>query len=960
MSVRLRDLARRLLGRCKRPPAGRPFRPGVGRLEDRVVPAAVLVNRVLRTTVDLRYDDTTKQVNILDANGSPTSVKFDTTLLLGNAKTAADFGANAAARFELVSTDGDATTAEAVRVTRGGNGGTTPSGNLTAELNVIDFLGGVRVERPATSAGTVAMNGGTQEVNVALATAAPADRSFVVLSSSMTGGGLASDGEWSVRGELSTANNLRLRRSQYAEAAAVAAQVVVFDADSGSKVVAGTQTLTSTATSVALPSTVDPAASFLLFSNSTSGAAGVEGKYRVSGTLVGNPQNGTRSAVFMTGVTPASGATVTYYVVSIAGAKVQGNNDPRSFNGESAEGGTTANEEMNTHVLQAAITPVDGTRSFAFATTSGGTAGRTDTLGDTSVIPKLNAGGVVVLSRADRVDTPAGGSSLESAARTSWAVVELPTQVAGDLVIIDQNGNELSEQEENQDGGVVLLNNDNDNYNFIGDQATSTYQLQDKDENGPVAGEDDLMQIHIKPDANNVVGSKFVLEFFGNIRIWSAANKGQEIISGQTEFDATVTTVAWVEGVSTSSTVGDTKIKLMGKWQTSYNPIDEAAVSVVGFTGPSAVPEYSKLSYSFTAPVDFSIRQWAAQNGTVLPSPLVGPIGRTETRTVFWGVGARVGGITVDIQSTAGRKWTMGIGRIDIVHFDWVSTDGINRNRITYNNADYDYVINQTAEAGIAYSSKRSAKNPGPLEIPAVIASVKLYDMRGPDDGKGGTRGERYMEIGIIQTIEVVNDHADFNFEGPIRPGAQPVRRTSSLDPLIATQTLYLDGIADRAHTVATTTSPWYDSRQSDITTSSPYFKPTSDGATGGKSFILDDSPHGRPTDQLYLTSEGENGVSAIDGLDFISIAWKFNMYVAARTVQTLDNDAASVYTQYATADWTFDASGGIKDNVWKSTTGVVNSGKDSFIFAQSGLQVSIPPGKQFNLVPETWVTIPQ
>ncbi len=74
-------------------------------------------------------------------------------------------------------------------------------------------------------------------------------------------------------------------------------------------------------------------------------------------------------------------------------------------------------------------------------------------------------------------------------------IVDKELKPTGDLDIIDSNTAEVPESKEETPGCLVSANNDNDNYNFIGDQATSLIHELDMKENAKVVGENDLIKI---------------------------------------------------------------------------------------------------------------------------------------------------------------------------------------------------------------------------------------------------------------------------------------------------------------------------------------------------------------------------------------------------------------------------------------------------------------------------------
>jgi hypothetical protein len=335
---------------------------------------AVLVKQVLHAAAALPFGTGTTTTSL------GTSVDLSRSFVLGSHRQAADWPGNAVARFELIDEDSDPTTAEAVRVSRAGDGGNAVSGTLLADVSVVEFCSGVRVEHR-----TAVFGPGDSQVDLALDAIAPASQSFVLLSQSTDAAQPNQDERWAVRGELVDGGaTLRLRRSETGATTTVTAQVVTLDAASGALVQTGTVTVNG---SVSVNYTPQPGAGeFLFFSNSAPASAdGVEGKYRVRGSLA----NG--QATFATAA--SSTVWVTYYVVSVPGAVVQ--SGVNGFNAQLAENGV----EDGVHYTEAMLAEVDRTRSFAYLTASGGTSTRNDTLG-----------GHLIHGRADWLRNAASGT----------------------------------------------------------------------------------------------------------------------------------------------------------------------------------------------------------------------------------------------------------------------------------------------------------------------------------------------------------------------------------------------------------------------------------------------------------------------------------------------------------------------------------------------------------------------
>ncbi|MGL4463494.1 MAG: PKD domain-containing protein, partial [Planctomycetia bacterium] len=363
-----------------------------------------LVEDVLHRNAVLAYGQNTTTVDLGQ------SVQFNRSIVVDTHRQAADWPGNSLVHLQLIDTDGDASDAEAVEIARGGDGGNAISGALTSEFTVVAFASGVHVEHRLA---TFASN--SQQVDLTLAHAAAADRTFLVQSQSSPADSPDQDERWAARSEIvDNGATLRVRRSETGASTTVALQVVTFDADSGASVKSGTVALNSGNATVAYASQT-ATNELLFFSYSAGDPNGVEANYRPRGYL----ENG--QAKFATAGTGAG--WVTYHVVALPGAVVH--RGVETFAGETAENGATP--QAGIHFADLAIPGLDPNKAFAYVTASGGASNRSDTLGDTSFAATLSAAGLH-LERADRQDVPVvtNGSSLESAAKAAWFVVELP------------------------------------------------------------------------------------------------------------------------------------------------------------------------------------------------------------------------------------------------------------------------------------------------------------------------------------------------------------------------------------------------------------------------------------------------------------------------------------------------------------------------------------------------------
>jgi hypothetical protein len=177
----------------------------------------------------------------------------------------------------------------------------------------------------------------------------------------------------------------------------------------------------------------------------------------------------------------------------------------------------------------------------------------------------------------------------------------------------------------------------------------------------------------------------------------------------------------------------------------------------------------------------------------------------------------------------------------------------------------------------------------------------------------GRTRGAKFMQMGFLQDAQYTAMHADFNALPKVGAAGLGRRRVSNLQD----GNFHMDQIQGSI-------APWYD------TLGKGYLALGVDANWGERDFEVVDWPQAVPTDLMSLT---EGGVT--DGVDHFAILDHFRLYFGVRTIDPRNN-ADTIYTQRATANWLFDGSGSVAGGVW-SKTGVGNNGPASLAEVRSG-----------------------
>lgn len=137
----------------------------------------------------------------------------------------------------------------------------------------------------------------------------------------------------------------------------------------------------------------------------------------------------------------------------------------------------------------------------------------------------------------------------------------------------------------------VGLNDDDDNDNGT----------PDKDESGPVLGEDDLAEVWVYFAPSELNTGKVLLSASNNIKVWYDSQKEVEVSLPATWYVSRdqVPSTIWVEGVSASSSIGDTNLKI--EYKTYWSPIlDDGSVDLTVIDVDINQPTGADHDYQFS------------------------------------------------------------------------------------------------------------------------------------------------------------------------------------------------------------------------------------------------------------------------------------------------------------------------------------------------------------------------
>ncbi len=333
--------------------------------------------------------------------------------------------------------------------------------------------------------------------------------------------------------------------------------------------------------------------------------------------------------------------------------------------------------------------------------------------------------------------------------------------LSGKLGIIgsDDNKTELSETDKVKMGGYVPLNNDNDDYRFNGNTP-----VVDSDETDATPGENDMIGLTLHAIVPKEVGGTYRLRWDSGIKLWRTKDKSPlnttpptpALVDANTEFDATVDTSLYVEGVTDSTTARDAHVHL--DWlsppqkdaqgnvllgpdgkpvRTLAEDLDVAPFTVYKVNGPTNVPGYARYSYMATVPGLTTPGTWAAEGGSV--SSTTG-----NTAQILWGAGG--GDVSFADFSPNVRFMCKRDVNVVQVELDLVASQAQNLGNVSQENIGYatgTYIASNIK--GAAMSAKVTVK-----EIKGVLVN-------------GVYRGEKYIRLGFIQNIDVEKNRGVFN-----------------------------------------------------------------------------------------------------------------------------------------------------------------------------------------------------
>ncbi|WP_309396855.1 InlB B-repeat-containing protein [Cerasicoccus maritimus] len=376
---------------------------------------------------------------------------------------------------------------------------------------------------------------------------------------------------------------------------------------------------------------------------------------------------------------------------------------------------------------------------------------------------------------------------------------------------------ELADYYEETEGAFLPVNNDDDDYD--------PSNTPDKDQTGAIAresgvGDTDLLQVKLQ--AVGIAGGKYKLDIPSIVKVWKKDDRTEEVVAS-TEFDATVETRLYVEGISK----GSDEIKAIWvKDSFSLSEADKIRVTVFEWDGPLNVPGYSIHQYTASG----------ALTGSKWLTPIDGTIQAGDDSSdvrILWGEGAAVGKAVYEVNQNYLWDLEVNIVKVEIAKKFIIASGvpkelGVNGSRLYF-------------AAGNIASGQRGL----------------MWDAEITLTGPLSHRGVRRIQVGFVQNVNVTQTRGVYITEAK--------RLVMSMEGLT-----YLDG--DPSGTV-----PWY----ADGSTNA-FLSPTE--SLRIKTIFGEDTPIQFVP---IVFDQGNVVDATDDVVDSLAIVLDFDLHVAARTIDT-------------------------------------------------------------------------
>lgn len=266
-------------------------------------------------------------------------------------------------------------------------------------------------------------------------------------------------------------------------------------------------------------------------------------------------------------------------------------------------------------------------------------------------------------------------------------------------------------------GAYLPVNNDDDDYSIGAGAGFGA----DKDQNGQVAGEDDLLPIIVRgiADAN----AKVKLTFSG-VKVYEQPDRTGEIAGGQEFPTPQQDKTLYVEATST----GNKTITLV----VNGKPQDSVRLKAFQWTGPLNVPQHGTFNYTVSTPPVQGAKWLNPGGGTITQGA------NTSNVDIQWGAGPAVG--KAIYQATADYVWDLGVNVVEVKVENPEQGQAFTTANVVDNGLGQDGNGNQIKIVRAGTQGVNSG-----LEWKAKVTF----------NGPGGDRGVAQMRAGFVQNLKV-------------------------------------------------------------------------------------------------------------------------------------------------------------------------------------------------------------
>lgn len=451
-----------------------------------------------------------------------------------------------------------------------------------------------------------------------------------------------------------------------------------------------------------------------------------------------------------------------------------------------------------------------------------------------------------------------------------------------------QQGQRLEESEEESSGAFLPVNNDDDDYDLTADNSQSGGSGR-----GTNGRDTDLLPVQLV----GIGFGDYTLVIPSHLKVWSS-NDRTGTVTNSTSFSAANDTTLYVEGDSQGS--GQLKID----WSDSSSSLsktnaDRIVIEAFEWGGPLNVPGNSIYEYTVSSPPSIATG-WTSVSGGSINSGA-----NTSTANVLWNSGPTVGEITYSVNDS--YSWVLEVNVVGIT---------VGTSTILYDNP----AIRDASDPFLIYSA--DAQTEKAMDVEVVIDRIE-----GPVVDNE-MRGLEFMEIGIIQLVDINNFRANFDDLSTPMAIASDIEGNTNL----------LDGFD-------TASKPWYDA--TDQTGSNGVLDVGAD-LTLDNSAILSQTLNVSDTPRYKILSQWDydftmpSGETETDRVDGYTVTYDFNLYLAVRTSENV-NGADSKYYSLAHGSWTMDASGDYdasNSSTWTADNAFSNTGSGNLSTSAAGTLV--------------------